>query len=81
MEDNLNEVNPMLLQFLETRSYDEKLQILRRMELDMTDKLVDDMAASIDVVIKDGELSDRIRELKNCLATYDRFDCSDRFKR
>ena len=75
------EVNPMLMQFLETKSFDEKLQILRRMESEMTDKLLDDMAASLDVVIHDGEISDRIRELKTCLTTFDKFDCKDRFKR
>ena len=75
------EVNPMLMQFLETKSFDEKLQILRRMESEMTDKLLDDMAASLDVVIHDGEMSDRIRELKTCLSTFDKFDCRDRFNR
>ena len=75
------EVNPMLMQFLETKSFDEKLQILRRMESEMTDKLLDDMAASLDVVIHDGELSDRIRELKTCLSTFNKFDCKDRFNR
>ena len=47
----------------------------------MTDKLLDDMAASLDVVIHDGELSDRIRELKTCLSTFNKFDCKDRFNR
>ncbi|MBR4753950.1 MAG: DUF1653 domain-containing protein [Lachnospiraceae bacterium] len=75
------DVNPMLMQFLETKSFDEKLQILRRMESEMTDKLLDDMAASLDVVIHDGELSDRIRELKTCLSTFNKFDCKDRFNR
>ncbi len=75
------EVNPMLMQFLETKSFDEKLQILRRMESEMTDKLLDDMAASLDVVIHDGDISDRIRELKTCLSTFDKFDCRDRFNR
>ena len=75
------DVNPMLMQFLETKSFDEKLQILRRMESEMTDKLLDDMAASLDVVIHDGEISDRIRELKTCLSTFDKFDCRDRFNR
>lgn len=79
MEEEL--INPNLISFLETRSIDEKMQILRRMELEMTDKLVDDMAASLDIVIPDGELSERIRELKNCLATMNKFDCSDRFRR
>ena len=75
------DVDPMLMEFLETRSFDEKLQILRRMEPVMTDKLLDDMAASLDVVIHDGDMSTRISELKSCLATFDKFDCSDRFSR
>ena len=74
------DVNPLLMEFLETKSFDQKLQILRRMEPEMTDKLIDDMAASLDVVIHDGDMSDRIRELKTCLTTFDKFDCSDRLR-
>ncbi len=74
------DVHPLLMEFLETKSFDAKLQILRRMEPEMTDKLIDDMAASLDVVIHDGDMSDRIRELKTCLTTFDKFDCSDRLR-
>ncbi len=74
------DIHPMLMEFLETKSFDQKLQILRRMEPEMTDKLIDDMAASLDVVIHDGDMSDRIRELKTCLTTFDKFDCSDRLR-
>ena len=74
-------VNPKLLEFLETRSFEKKLHILRQMEAEMDDKLLDDMAASLDVVIPDGDIQTRIRGLKNCIATFDKFDCSDRFDR
>lgn len=74
-------VNPRLLEFLETRSFEKKLHILRQMEAEMDDKLLDDMAASLDVVIPDGDIQTRIRGLKNCIATFDKFDCSDRFDR
>lgn len=78
IQDENQEVDPGLLAFLETNSFQEKLHILRRMELDMNDRLIDAMAASLDVIIPDGDIQVRINALKNCLATFDRFDCSDR---
>ena len=78
IRDEEQGVNPGLLAFLETNSFQEKLHIIRRMELDIDDRLIDAMAASLDVIIPDGDIQDRIRALKNCLTTFDRFDCSDR---
>lgn len=72
------DIDPGLLAFLETNSFQEKLHILRRMELEIDDRLIDAMAASLDVVVPEGDIQERVQALKNCLATFDRFDCSDR---
>ena len=40
----------------------------------MTDKLIDDLAVAIDVVIPEGPLPDRYKQLKNCIQTRIRYE-------
>ena len=40
-----------LMAFLDADTYEEKLEILYRMQLDLNDYLIDTMAVSLDVVI------------------------------
>lgn len=77
MADYLNseEVNPVLMQFLDAETFDEKYKILVAAPLgDIDDLAIDNMAASIDVVIKDGQIDDRLFELKSCVRTRAKFE-------
>ena len=56
-----------LMAFLDAETYEEKLEILYRMQLDLNDYLIDTMAVALDVVIPDGDIDDRCRQLKGCL--------------
>lgn len=56
-----------LMAFLDAETYEEKLEILYRMQLDLNDYLIDTMAVAVDVVIPDGDIDDRYRQLKGCL--------------
>lgn len=56
-----------LMAFLDAETYEEKLEILYRMQLDLNDYLIDTMAVALDVVIPDGDIDDRYRQLKGCL--------------
>lgn len=72
MAENINdekeEVSPVLLEFLETDSFDEKYKILvATPSCDFDDLLIDNMASSIDAVIEDGDIESRIQDLKNCI--------------
>lgn len=56
-----------LMAFLDAETYEEKLKILRKMQFDLNDYLIDTMAVSADVVIPAGDIDDRYRQLKGCL--------------
>ncbi|MCI7131194.1 MAG: hypothetical protein MSA09_11745 [Lachnospiraceae bacterium] len=63
-----------LMAFLDADTYEEKLEILYRMQLDLNDYLIDTMAVSIDVVIPDGDIDERYRQLKGCLQAKQKYE-------
>jgi hypothetical protein len=67
-------INPVLLEFLEAGSYDEKLHILLNKKKYITDKVINDMAVSIDCTLGDGDIEERIAEFAYCLQTHARFE-------
>ena len=67
------------MKFLDTDSMDEKYKILIDMRDDITDQLIDNMAASLDFVIDDGPLDCRYEELLTCVRTRQRFE-TNRFR-
>lgn len=74
-----DEINPVLLQFLEAETFKEKYEILKLHANAMEDGLIDSLAASLDIVIEDGPVSKRFDELKACVRTRERFE-TDRFR-
>ncbi|MBO5278397.1 MAG: DUF1653 domain-containing protein [Lachnospiraceae bacterium] len=65
-----------LMNFLDADTYAEKLNILRGMKKYIDDKMAYDMAVSLDIVLKEEPLEEKIRDLENCLKTYARFECN-----
>lgn len=65
---------PELLKFLDTDTYNEKYKVLKGMENTITDRLINDFAVILDVVIPEGELSHRYEQLKQCVATMARYE-------
>ncbi len=61
----------LVMDFFETDDLEEKYEPVCRMDIEeeVTDSMIDNMAASIDVVINDGTIDNRIEELKRCLRT------------
>lgn len=70
------EVNPDLLAFLDLDTLAEKLEMLRDLRKRMDDRLLDSIAASLDIVVEDGPLPQRYQEVLNCLETMAHFECS-----
>lgn len=66
--------DPHLVAFLEADTYEEKYKVLKSMDNEITDRLVNDFAVVLDVVIPDGPLSDRFTQLKQCVATMCRYE-------
>lgn len=69
-------IDPGLLEFLEADTYEKKLEILSRLHPVITDAMIDTMAVSLDIEIKDGDIEQRYSEILNCLLTMERFECN-----
>ena len=67
-------INQNFLAFLDADSYAEKYEIVSDMEEELDDHLINQMAASIDVIIEDGKLPERIRELESCIRTKAKYE-------
>lgn len=68
-ETSADDVNPKLLEFLDTDDLEEKYTILLSMRNEVDDQLINNMAVTMDVVIPDGDVQERYEQLKNCIKT------------
>lgn len=66
--------DPRLLAFLDAETYEEKYRVIKSLENDITDRLVNDFAVVLDVVIPEGDLQNRYMQLKQCVATMCRYE-------
>lgn len=74
-QEELN-IDPLVLEFLDADSYEERLNILAALHHRITDEMINTMAVSVDLEIKEGDIQERYDELKNCLVTLERFECN-----
>ena len=64
----------VLMEFLDADTYAQKLEILYHMQPDLNDYLIDTMAVSLDVVIPEGDIDDRYRNLRGCLQAKQKYE-------
>lgn len=57
------EVNEGLLEFLDAETFDERLEVLRKLRNSIDDRTIDAIAVAIDTQIPDGSVEDRYDKL------------------
>lgn len=75
-EESEPALDPMLLEFLDTDEYAQRLNILAGLHHRITDDMITTMAIACDVEIEDGSTEERYEALKNCLLTLERYECN-----
>ena len=74
-EEQLN-IDPLVLEFLEADTYEQRLNILAALRHRITDEMINTMAIAVDLEIKEGDVEERYEELKNCLLTFEKYECN-----
>ena len=69
-------LDPKILEFLDARTYDEKLTILSSIHHRLTDDMIDIMSTATAIEVKPGSIEERYEEFKSCLITMQHFECN-----
>ena len=68
--------DPGLLAFLDTESYEEKLEVFAALEGKADLHMLNSIAASLDLELSEGSLEEQYDTLKSCLMTLERYECN-----
>ena len=69
-------VDPGVMEFLGAESYDERLTILKKLEPRITNSMIDTMAMSLDIDVKEGPVKQRFADFEGALETLAGFETS-----
>ena len=69
-------IDPLVMEFLDADTYEQRLNILVALRDRVTDDMINTMAVAVDLEIKDGDIEARYEELKNCLLTFEKYECN-----
>lgn len=72
--EDVSDVDPLILEFLDAETVLEKKNILAALHHRITDEMINTLAIAMDIVIEEGDIQERYRQLKNCLDTIDRYE-------
>ena len=73
-EMDCEDIDPLILEFLDAETVLEKKNILEALHHRITNDMINTLAVAMDVVIEEGEVEERYRQLKTCLDTIDRYE-------
>lgn len=69
-------LDPMVMEFLDSDSYEQRLNILAGLHHRITDEMITVMAIACDVEINEGDIEERYEALRYCLLTLERYECN-----
>lgn len=69
-------LDPMVLEFLDSDDYEQKLNILAGLHHRITDDMITTMAMACDVEVDEGDTEERFESLRNCLLTLEKYECN-----
>lgn len=75
MDEELS-LDPLVLEFLDADSYEQRLNILAGLHHRITDDMITTMAIACDIEINDGDIEERYEALRSCLLTLERYECN-----
>ena len=73
-EEKEESADPALLRFLDADTLEQKYRVLKSLEGSITNRLIDDFAVALDLVIPEGNVDYRYLELLNSVRTMQRFE-------
>lgn len=69
-------VNPLLLEFLDAETLEDKLHIMIFGRNQMDDNLLNSIAISLDLVVEEKSTQEKYDEILNCLSMMEKFECN-----
>ena len=73
---NVVEAEPVLLEFLDAETLEEKLHIMIFGRNQMDDNLLNSIAISLDLVVDEKSTQEKYDEILNCLSMMEKFECN-----
>ena len=73
-------INPILLEFLDADTLEEKMHIMTFYRNQMDETLLNSIAISLDLVVDKKGLQETYDEIMNCLSMMKHFECTNRFR-
>ncbi len=69
-------LDPMVLEFLDADTYEQRLNILSALHHRINDEMITTMAIACDIEVNEGALEERYDALKGCLLTLEKYECN-----
>ena len=79
-EPQADGINPILLEFLDADTLEEKMHIMIFYRNQMDEALLNSIAISLDLVVDKKGLQETYDEIMNCLSMMKHFECTNRFR-
>ena len=70
------DIDPMVLEFLDAESYEQRLNILAGLHHRITDDMITTMAVACDIEVEEGDTQKRYESLRSCLLTMEKYECN-----